>query len=52
LINEKKDEVRFYLVPVEPRGSLARTATRKVAFSVSGAAAATPSERLARQKMD
>lgn len=52
LIDEKEDDVRFYLVPVEPRGAWHGRPPGSVAFAVSGSPAATLSERLARQKMD
>jgi CRISPR-associated protein Cas2 len=52
LIDEREDDVRFYLVPSEPRGAWHGPLPGSIAFAVSGAPAATLAERLARQQRD
>jgi hypothetical protein len=50
LIDEKADDVRFYLVPAEARGAWQGPVPASALFSVSGAPAATLARRLARQE--
>jgi CRISPR-associated protein Cas2 len=52
LIDEKEDDVRFYLVPTEPRGAWHGPLPGSIACAVSGAPAAALAERLARQQRD
>jgi CRISPR-associated protein Cas2 len=52
LIDENEDDVRFHLVPTEPRGAWHGPLPGSIAFAVSGASAATLAERLARQQRD
>lgn len=49
LIDESQDDVRFYLVPIEPRGAWHGPLPGSSAVAVSGAPAATLAERLAGQ---
>lgn len=50
LIDEKQDDVRFYLVPSPPRGAWYGPLPGNSAVAVSGAPAATLAERLARRQ--
>lgn len=50
LIKEKEDDVRFYLVPAEPRGAWQGPLPGGALFNVSGTPAATLAQRLARQE--
>ena len=50
LIDEKADDVRFYLVPADPRGAWQGPVPGSALFSMSGAPAATLARRLARQE--
>lgn len=50
LIDEKEDDVRFYLVPSEPRGAWHGPLPGDALFSVSGAPAARFAERLRAQR--
>jgi CRISPR-associated protein Cas2 len=52
LIDETEDDVRFYLVPAEPRGAWHGRPPGSIAFAAFGAPAATLCSRLARQAMD
>jgi CRISPR-associated protein Cas2 len=50
LIDEKADDVRFYLVPGEPRGAWHGPLPGSSLFAVSGAPAARLAERLSEQQ--
>jgi hypothetical protein len=50
LIDAKEDDVRFYLVPAEPRGGWQGPLPSSALFSVSASPAATLARRLARQE--
>jgi CRISPR-associated protein Cas2 len=52
LISEKEDDVRFYLVPINPRGAWHGPQAGADALAVSGSPAAMLAERLARQNND
>src|SRR5436853_64939 len=52
LIDEKEDDVRFYLVPTEPRGGWHGPLPGSSAVAVSGAPAATLARRLARRERE